>query len=61
MKGRGKAGTGGRVKKRVERPPDDKVQSERFVDTARKLKVAESEGPFVRAFKKIAQKKRAQR
>ena len=53
MNGRSKAGTGGRVKRKVERPPDDKEQSARFVETARKLESDESGKEFERALKII--------
>jgi hypothetical protein len=38
-------------------PPDDPEQSKRFIETAREIGAAETEGEAERAFKKIAQVK----
>ena len=53
-------GTGDREKKR-DRPPDDKEQSARFVETARKLGADESGKLFERAFRKVVPKKNPKR
>ena len=37
------------MKKKIERPPDDKEQSQRFVETAQKLEADESGEPFANA------------
>jgi len=49
------------VKKTRERPPDDKAQSERFVETARQLGTDESGKTFERAFRKVVPSKRTRR
>ena len=45
-------GTGNRVKK-TRKPPDDKTQSQRFVETARALEADESGKAFERALKVV--------
>ena len=46
------------VAKKAKPPPDDPVQSERFVATAKQVEADVSGNVFARAFKKIVHKRR---
>jgi hypothetical protein len=58
MKARGKHGTGGPVKRKSKPPQDDKAQSKRFVEDAKRFGVDESASSlFEKAIKSILPKR----